>query len=549
MIAPTSRTLPGLLREQALARPEHPAVLSPLGTRSYSGLLAQSQAAAGILRDFGVGPGSTVALLVPNRPEWIDIAFGALSTAARVAAFNTWVKAWDLEYLLEHAAPEVLVTVPSVGRHDLLGELRQLVPEAWGDAPGLWRSTRFPSLRYVVVLDDEPPLGMYSWSRLVDEYEGPGSAALDPPELKGNDTAFVLYTSGSAAYPKAVPLVHGDLIANAFEIGERQQLTPRDRVWLASPLFWSFGCANAMLAAFSHGATLVLQPQFDPVASATTLAEYRCTSAYLLPAMVEQLASEVGDEIRAVESLRTGVTIGRPDEIRRVVDLGIKEICNVYGSTETYGNCCVTPCDLPLERRLESQGPPLPGVEVRIVGSDGSLCAAGQVGEIQVRGRVTPGYVGDPEGTAAAFTDDGWFRTGDLGSLDADGYLHFVGRATEMIKSSGINIAPAEIERFLQQHESIAEVVVVGAPHPVKGEVPVAFVRARHGAVVEADELVSLCRRTIASYKVPAAIEICDEIPRTTTGKVSRRALKERAREVVAGAVGSAGAPSRTGGG
>ena len=532
MRPPRSRTLPALLSEQAEAAGDAPALLSALGDRTYGELASRAMAVSTGLGALGVGRGDTVGLLAHNVPEWLDAAFGAMWAGARVAAFNTWAKSWDLEYLLMHASPRVLVTAGRVGSNDLLGELRELIPEAWEAEHGAWRSPRFPLLEHLVVLGDDVPAGAVGWDALT-QAGGPAHAFAEVP---AEDPALVLYTSGSAAYPKAVPLVHRGLVENAFNIGERMEMVASDRVWLASPLFWSFGSANAMMATFTHGAGLVLQPRFEAAAAADLIERHRCTVAYILPTMVDALAREAGARVRELGSLRTGVTIGRADELRRVVDeLGIAGICNVYGSTETYGNCCVTPCDLPLERRLVCQGPPLPGVELRIVDRDTRIARPrGEVGEIEVRGHVTPGYLDDPVATASAMTADGWFRTGDLGALDADGCLVFAGRATEMIKTSGINVSPAEVERFLITHPAVGEVVVVGAPHPVKGEVVVAFVRPARGMSPAPEELIAFCRGSIAAYQVPAAVLVGEEIPRTATGKISRRLVRESAARALA---------------
>jgi fatty-acyl-CoA synthase len=302
-------------------------------------------------------------------------------------------------------------------------------------------------------------------------------------------------------------------------------LDGHDRVWLGSPLFWSFGSANALVATLTHGACLVLQEQFAAADAARLLAGERCTAAYLLPSMVDALMP-FADRIREIPSLRTGVTIGRPDEIRKVVvDLGIPGICNIYGSTETYGNCCVTHHDAPLDDRLVSQGPPLPGVELRVADDD--------TGELQVRGRVMPGYLGQPDATAAVMTEDGWYRTGDRVALRPDGSVEFRARLTEMIKTSGINVSPSEVEGFLCRHPGVESAAVVGAPHPARGEVVVAFVTTRDASVAGAD-LRAWCRQGIAGYKVPWEVVVVPALPSTVTGKILKRALVEDATRLVA---------------
>jgi fatty-acyl-CoA synthase len=325
------------------------------------------------------------------------------------------------------------------------------------------------------------------------------------------------------------------MIENGFSIGSRMGLSNIDRVWLNSPLFWSFGGANAAIATMTHGACLVLQEIFTPKSAAKVLADENCTAAYLLPSAVLALANEVSEELRAIKSLRTGLTIGRPEEVRQaVVDLGISQICNVYGSTEVYGNCCVTPHDLPLEERLICQGPPLQGVELRVVDLEtNEVLPINRSGELQVRGRVMAGYIGDPTATKSAITEDGWYKTGDTGLLRENGTFQFIARHSDMIKTSGINVSPLEVEGFIMSHDSVLEVVVVGAEHPSRGEVPVAFVVLKNDAQVEAKELQDFCKQGIASFKVPAIFEILDVLPKTTTGKTIRKSLVLQANELV----------------
>jgi len=531
---PSARTLPELLRKVAEHAPDRDALVAGATRLTYAQLSGRVEAAAGVLAGLGVGEDDTVALLAPNIAEWVPVAFGALTLGARVDAFNTWVKAYDIEYLVGSSAASVLVMVDRVRGSDLVAELRTLLPELFDVATGEhWHSERFPALRDVVVIGERVPAGALSWSELV---AAAADATRKPrvPAARAEAPAFVLYTSGSTKNPKAVPLCHRDLVLNGFHIGERMGLTSEDRVWSGSPLFWSFGCANALMATMTHHACFVLQEQFDPESTAELMARERVSAAYLLPAMVDALVGRVDDRIRALDSLRTGVTIGRPEEVRRaVVDLGIDGMCNVYGSTETYGNCCVTDHRLPLDVRLSTQGAPLPGVEVRVADQDtGAILPGGTPGELQVRGRITPGYLGDAQTNADAFTADGWFRTGDRMVVNVDGTVSFVGRITDMIKTSGINVSPAEIESFLAGHPDIAEAVVLGAQHPSKDEVVVAFVVARSDVLSSAD-VIAYCKDRIAGYKVPWVVSIVASLPHTGTGKLVRRTLQDSASALV----------------
>ena len=230
--------------------------------------------------------------------------------------------------------------------------------------------------------------------------------------------------------------------------------------------------------------------------------------------------------------MRTGVTIGTPQDVATVAkELGASEICNVYGQTESCGNCAVTWHSWSLERRMQVQGPPLPGVQIRIVDeATGRPLGANAPGQIEVKGNLTPGYDGvSAENNAKAFTADGFFRTGDLGQITPEGDLQFLARTTEMIKRAGINIAPAEVEEVLRHHPDVAEAGVVGAPDPDKGEIVLAFVVAKPGASLTEDILRTHCRTEAASYKTPDRVEIRDSLPTTPTGKLMRSELKQLA--------------------
>jgi fatty-acyl-CoA synthase len=521
---PDAGTLPGLVDLQAAAEPDRVAISSDGDVTTYAELSARSLSAAGALRARGVGPGSSVALLAPNSAEWLAIALGVIRLGATLHAFNTWVRPAELDYLLRASGAEVLVVVDSFAGTVFTDTVAGLVPEVLTGSRGAVSSSRFPRLHEVLVIGDQAPS---SWVR---RWEDATRAAKPPTDTDVSDPGaapVVIYTSGSTRAPKAVPLAQRAMIENGFSIGERMGLTAEDRVWLASPLFWSYGIANASMATFSHGACLVLEDRFEPRRAVRTMAAERCTAAYLLPTMADALCQECPEEMRSLDHLRTGLTIGRPDEIARIVtELGVDGICNIYGSTEVYGNCCVTSCDEPLEVRLQSQGLPLVGVELRIVDESGETVERGTPGQIEVRGRVMPGYLPGPdEVIESPMTPDGWFRTGDTGLLRDDDHLQFVGRYSEMIKTAGINVSPAEIEERLRSCPGVIEAAVVGVPDAARGEVPVAYVVS--DAELDEVAVIAFCREELSSYKVPKRVVRIDALPQTATGKLSRKALLE----------------------
>jgi fatty-acyl-CoA synthase len=522
MQAPYSRNLSDLLFEQAASRGDCPAVIAAGGVMTYVDLLDRARRVAAGLRDRGLARGERVGLLINNRPEWLEAFFGTLIAGGVVVALSTWSTEDELDWLLQDAQVRTLITLDRFVGNDFTATLSRLVPEAVGG--GDWRSTRYPALRDIIILGGkgfQPYECLLSATR--QERLAPGVGP------RPTDDAVIIYTSGSSSRPKSVPLAHDGIIENGFNIGERQGYGPDDRVLLAPPLFWSYGSANAMSATLTHGAALVLQGRFEPGEAISLIEQHRCTALYTLPTITSAIISHPTFTRERVRSLRTGLTIGAPqDVIAASTMLGAAQICNIYGQTESYGNCCVTPHDWPLERRAACQGPPLPGVTVRIIDDvSGDPVPPGQEGMIEVSGYLMRGYIGSSaDQTVSAMTRDGFFRTGDMGRLLPDGTLSFSGRVTEMIKKSGINISPAEVEDVLMRHPGVALAGVVGVPDPAQGEVLVAFVALKPGAALQVEELTAHCRALVSRYKVPDAIEIRETLPVTVTGKLMRRDLK-----------------------
>lgn len=525
MNVPFSRTLADLIFEQAARCGERAALIWQDQLISYAELCARAARVAAALRARGIGRGDRVGLLINNRPEWLEAFFGIAIVGGVAVAFSTWSTTDELDWLLHDSDAKMLIALKRFGSNDFAAALRQLVPEA---ATGhRWRSGRYPALRDIVLIGDSYDR-LHTAAPLARQAPGTGPGAADD--------AIAIYTSGSSSRPKSVPLSHAGIIENGFNIGERQGYREDDRVLLVPPLFWSYGSANAMSATLTHGAALVLQDRFEPGQAIDLIERHRCTALYTLPAITSAIVSHASFRPERVRSLRTGLTIGAPQDVMTVATvLGVREICNVYGQTETYGNCCVTPHDWPLERRAACQGPPLPGVQLRIVdGETGTELPRGEEGMIEVRGYVMRGYLGSSAAqTTDAMTADGFFRTGDIGRVLADGAISFSGRVTEMIKKGGINISPAEVEDVLMRHAAVALAGVVGVPDATQGERLVAFVVPKPGLTLRPDELAAHCRSVASRYKIPDMIEVCESLPVTVTGKLMRRALKQIAASLV----------------
>jgi fatty-acyl-CoA synthase len=519
---PRSRTLGDLLDELGAAQPDAEAVVFRDQRLTYAALKARADELARALLAVGVARGDRVAVVLPNRPEWIVAAFAAAKVGAITVAVSTFSTPRELAWTIEHCEPAAVITVESFRGRSFLEPLRDLV------ATG----AREVSL---IVCDDAHASAGDGVERLDDlraraHEVSPAALTAAQRAVHRNDVCYVLYTSGSTATPKGVMLAHGGVIENGFAIGERQHLTSADRLWLAVPLFWSFGSANALPAILTHGGTVVLQESFEPGEALALLERERCTVYYGMANMARAMV-EHPDRPRRRLVVRTGLTIGLPEDIAMTMEaLGARELCNVYGSTETYGNCAVTDAHDPRELRLETQGLPLPGMDIRVVDPEsGRVLPRGEVGELRVKGYVTPGYFRDSEQTRAAFDVDGYFVTGDLGLIDADGRVRFRGRLKEMIKTGGINVAPLEVEAVLVTHEAVKQAYVVGLPDRDRGEIVVAAVELHEGATATAEMLTTFCRERLASYKVPARFVFrkADEFPRTPTGKVQKPRLRD----------------------
>ena len=521
---PASRTLPGLLDELAARQPDHELIVGGTERLTYAETRARARRLAKGLHRLGVTGGERVALVMPNRPEWLLLDFAVTTLGAILVPISTWSRPRELEYVLAHCGVGTLVTVPHLGAQRFLDAVDEM------GGPG---SPRLPDLRRVVVAGAERIAGAIGLEDLEPLGRDVPDAAIDAAQaaVTAEDVACILYTSGTTSTPKGVQLRHGGLIENMWHIGERQHLTPADRMWMGISLFWSFGCANALVAVMSHGGTLVLQEQLDAGEALALIERERCTVYYGTPNIALALTEHPDRPRRDLSSLRTGAAIGPPAAMQMVMDLGAREICNVYGLTECYGNCTVTDAHDPPEVRLHTVGFPLPGMELRVVDRESRRpLPSGEIGEILVRGLLTPGYYRDAEKNAAAFDPEGFLLTGDLGLIGPDGRLRFRGRIKEMVKTGGINVAPVEVEEILLMDPAVEQAYVVGIPDPRKEEILVAVVVAKPGRDADPVALRARCREALAAYKVPREIRVMarEALPVTSTGKVQKLRLAEQ---------------------
>ena len=522
MPVPPAHTLPALLDAMARRFPDREFVVDGERRWTYREFRRDARSLAKGLVRLGVGPRDKVALLMGNRAEWLLGDFAVTMLGATLVAVNTWYRTYELSHVLGHSDCTTLVTADRYLGQDYIAMLQEI-------------RARLPLLRRVVCLPeagDAVPPGMVSFASLerlggdVDDAEIDALAGAVRPD----DVAYFLYTSGTTSMPKGAQLCHGGIVGNGFNIGERLHLRETDRVWMGISLFWAFGCENALPAAMTHGGAIVLQRAFAPEAALALIEREQCSVYYGTQNMTLALVEHPDRARRDLSSLRTGLTIGGPRAVRLGIELGAREMCQCYGLTECYGNSAVSDAAEPAALREEACGRPLPGTEIVI--ADPATHASlppGQIGEIKIRGHVMPGYYNDPERNAEAFDADGFFLSGDLGWLDADGFVHFHSRLKEMLKSGGILFAPREIEEYLTSLPEIGEAHAVGVPDARKEEVVACAVVLRDGARLDPGELIARCRAALAGYKVPAHIWVVgpEELPRTATGKVQKFRLRE----------------------
>ena len=524
MEAPRSRTLPDLLGEMSLRQVDRELAVGGEARLTYAQARIEVRRLAKGLHHLGVRRGDKVALLMENRIEWILVDFAVTLLGATLVPLSTWSRPRELGYVLNHCDATTFITVRRFLGQDYLAMLQEI------GGPG---SAALPRLRRVVTAGAEWSADTVRLEDLGALGAAVGDDVLDAAQraVSPDDVGYILYTSGTTSTPKGVQLRHRGLIENPWNIGERQHLGPDDRMWMGISLFWSFGCLNAMLAVMTHGGCLVLQDQFDAGRALELIERERCTVYYGTPNVALALWEHPDRPRRDLSSLRTGAAIGPPPAMQMVMDLGARQVCNVYGLTECYGNSNVTDADDPVDVRLHSVGRPLPGMEIRIVDRDTRRpLPPGEVGEILIRGHLTPGYYKDPERNRAAFDAEGFFLSGDLGALDADGRLYFRGRIKEMVKTGGINVAPLEVEEVLLAHPSVEQAHVIGLPDPRREEILAAVVVLKDGSDATEDELRSHCRKALAAFKVPQHFRIArrPDLPVTATGKVQKFVLQER---------------------
>lgn len=503
----------------AVRYPDHDAMVDmPSGRRwTYRQLNdAVDSLATGLLR-LGVEKGDRVGIWAPNVPEWVLIQYATAKVGAILVTLNPGYRKSELTYALRQAGISMLVAASRFKSSDyaaMVAEVREDVPD----------------LRKVVML------GSTEWLDLAATPIDADSVRGRMAQLNPTDPINIQYTSGTTGFPKGATLTHHNILNNGFWVTEVQRFTADDRVCVQVPFYHCFGMVMANLGALTHGACIVLpSPSYDAAASLRAIEAESCTALYGVPTMFIGMLEHPTFDSSTLTSLRTGVMAGSPcpiEYMKRVVsEMNLRDITIAYGMTETSPISTHTRLDASFERRTTTVGTVLPHLEVKIVDPvTGATMPRGVSGEFCTRGySVMRGYWNQPDKTAEAIDADGWMHSGDLATMDSEGYINIVGRLKDMVIRGGENLFPREIEEFLYTHPDIADVQVVGVPDPRLGEELCAWIRVKDGRPpITEERLREFCKGKLAHFKVPRYVHIAAEFPMTANGKIRKTEMREQ---------------------
>ena len=476
---------------------------------------AVDEVAAGLMA-VGVQVGDRVGIWSPNSAEWVLVQYATARIGATLVTINPAYRVAELEYVLNQSGTSVLVATESFSHSNYRG----MIEEVWDRVP----------TQQVVYLQTS------DWEDLLATGTAVSADQLEERSagLRPDNAINIQYTSGTTGFPKGATLSHRNILNNGFFVGEACGYTSADRVCIPVPFYHCFGMVLGNLACTTHGATMVVPAAgFDAAAALRACEQERCTSLYGVPTMFIAELGEPDLDNYDLSSLRTGIMAGSPcpvEVMKQVVDrMNMNQVTIAYGMTETSPVSTQTSVDDSLDKRVATVGRAHPHVEIRIVDPvNGETVPRGQAGEFVTRGySVMLGYWDDETRTAEAIDDEGWMHTGDLATMDEDGYINIVGRIKDMIIRGGENVYPREIEEYLYRHPDVVEVQVIGVPDARYGEEIMAWIQPREGAELEADDIKAFCQGQIAHYKIPRYVKFTDEFPMTITGKIQKYLMRE----------------------
>lgn len=505
---PARFTLPRFLDDVAARHGAGTALRFEGADTSYDELRAAIRRTARALVAAGVVKGARVGVLIANRPEWVVATWAASLTGAVVVPVNTFATPKERDYILRHGDVSVLLMQAGLLKRDFLAELAARHPEIRRHEPGCLRCSRLPQLRRIVCTGADARTGaVESWSQLAARAGEVDDALLDEIslEISPADDALLIYTSGTTARPKGILHMHRAPVIQSWRFAELMDLTPADRVLTAQPLFWSAGIAMSLGATLAAGACLVMQETFDAGAALDLVERERPTALHAWPHQEKSMAEHADAPRRDLSSLRR-IEFSSPLAPLAGLDKDEWGTYGSYGLSETFTLASALPAGAPAELRAGTSGEPLAATSIRIVDpSSGEPAEPGAAGEIAVKGAtfMRGYYKVEPE---LYLDDDGYFRTRDGGSIDADGRLHWSGRLSNLIKTGGANVSPLEIEEAAAAYPGIKASAAVGVAHPTLGEAIVLCAVTVDDAEVDTEALAAYLRERLAAYKQPRVI-------------------------------------------
>jgi fatty-acyl-CoA synthase len=503
---------------------------------TYRALLQRAdRLAAGFLK-LAVEPGDRIGIWSPNCAEWTLTQFAAARIGAILVTINPAYRLSEVEYTLNKVGVKVLVAAERFKNSDYVGMMEQLAPEISSAAPGALSSVRIPSLKSAIKIGGESRPGWIAFDDVAatSDLKFLQEVARIGSHLDCRDPVNIQFTSGTTGAPKGATLSHRNILNNGFFVGRAIGLRAGDRLCIPVPLYHCFGMVMGNLGCLTHGATMVYSSEvFDPKAVLEAVQREKCTGLYGVPTMFIAILGHPDFSDYDVESLRTGCMAGSPcpiEVMKHVISkLHMRDVTIAYGMTETSPVSFQSSGDDPLERRVSTIGRVQPHLEVKIVDEHGATMPRGVPGEVCTRGySVMLGYWDDKQKTDEAVDGDGWMHTGDIGTIDAEGYGNIVGRIKDMVIRGGENLYPREIEEFLYTHPKIADVQVVGLPDKRYGEELCAWIRLQPGATADEAEIRAFCTGQIAHQKIPRYVRFVTEFPMTVTGKVQKFLIREK---------------------
>jgi fatty-acyl-CoA synthase len=483
----------------------------------------------------GLRPGDRIGIWSPNNVSWVITQYATAKAGLIQVNINPAYGPTELEYALNKVECRALITADRFKTSDYLGMLRKLAPEIEASTPGELASARLPHLRILIHLGETDEPGFLTFDD-VQRRGGPSEHARLQElatTLQPDEPINIQFTSGTTGSPKAATLTHHNILNNAFFTGERMAVVPGDRLCIPLPLYHTGGMVLGSLLGIVHGLTAVYPGAgFDPEAMLNALDNERCTALGAVPTMFIAMLNHSAFHRFDLSRLRKGYIGGSPcpvEVMRRLIhDLNMREITIVFGMTETSPLSTQTNCDDTIEQRVTTVGRVHPHVEIKIIDPGGRTVPRGTQGEICARGySVMQGYWNGPNETAEAIDRARWMHTGDLGTMDADGYITITGRSKDMVIRGGDNIYPREVEEFLFQHPGVADVQAFGVPDNYYGEELCAWIRLKHGAIATEEEIKAFCRGRITYFKIPRYVRFVESYPMTVTGKVQKYVMRE----------------------